>query len=109
MNTEEQARLKILLQNRKDLQIQVAKIRQTIKKLLDKNTSLAEIIRTLFREQGITIFSILTALSMMSLLLQVFWGKEAEGQEVLHQKTKSLEKIVRQASKPAQKTCRKCR
>ena len=65
MNTKEQARLKILLQNRKDLQIQVAKIRQTIKKLLDKKTSLAEIIRTLFREQGITIFSILTALSMI--------------------------------------------
>ena len=32
--------------------------------VLDKNTSLAERIRTLFREQGITIFSILTALSM---------------------------------------------
>ena len=32
--------------------------------VLDKNTSLAERIRTLFREQGITIFSVLTALSM---------------------------------------------
>ena len=39
-------------------------IKQTIEKFLDKNTSLAERIRTLFREQVITIFSILTALLM---------------------------------------------
>ena len=64
LNTEKQARLEILSQNRKDLQTQVARIKQTIEKVLDQNTSLAERIRTLFREQGITIFSILTALSM---------------------------------------------
>ena len=64
LNTEKQARLEILSQNRKDLQTQVARIKQTLEKVLDKNTSLAERIRTLFREQGITIFSILTALSM---------------------------------------------
>ena len=64
MNTEKQARLEILSQNRKDLQTQVARIKQTLEKVLDQNTSLAERICTLFREQGITIFSILTALSM---------------------------------------------
>ena len=64
MNTEKQARLEILTQNRKDLQTQVARIKQTLEKVLDKNTSLAEKILTLFREQGITIFSILAALSM---------------------------------------------
>ena len=64
LNTEKQARLEILSQNRKDLQTQVARIKQTLEKVLDKNTSLAEKIRTLFREQGITIFSITTALSM---------------------------------------------
>ena len=64
LNTEKQARLEILSQNRKDLQTQVARIKQTLEKVLDKDTSLAERIRTLFREQGITIFSILTALSM---------------------------------------------
>ena len=64
MNTEKQARLKILSQNRKDLQTQVARIRQTLEKFLDKNKSLAGRIHTLFRKQGITIFSILTALSM---------------------------------------------
>ena len=64
LNTEKRARLEILSQNRKDLQTQVARIKQTIEKVLDQNTSLAERIRTLFYQQGITIFSILTALSM---------------------------------------------
>ena len=64
LNTEKQARLEILSQNRKDLQTQVAKIKQALEKVLDKDTSLVERIRTLFCEQGITIFSILTALSM---------------------------------------------
>ena len=64
MNTEKQARLEILPPNRKYLQTQVARIKQTLEKVLDRNTSLAERIRTLFREQGTTIFSILTALSM---------------------------------------------
>ena len=64
LNTEKQARLEILSQNRKDLQVQVARIKQTIEKILDKDGSLAERIRILFIEQGITIFSILTALSI---------------------------------------------
>ena len=64
LNTEKQARLEIVSQNRKDLQTQVTRIKQTLEKVLDKSTSLAETIRTLFREQGITIFSILTALLM---------------------------------------------
>ena len=38
--------------------------KETIAKVLDKDTSLAEKIRTLFREQGITIASILTAIGM---------------------------------------------
>ena len=57
-------RLEILSQNRDDLSTQVARIRQTIGKNLDRNTSLLERIRTLSCEQGITIISILTALSM---------------------------------------------
>ena len=64
LNTEKQARLEILSQNRKDFQTQVARITQTLEKVRDKNTSLAERIRTLFREQGITMAAILTALSI---------------------------------------------
>ena len=69
MNTEKQGRLEILSQNWKYLQTQVARIKQAIEKVLDQNTSLAERIRALFREQGITIFSILTALSMTILTI----------------------------------------
>ena len=64
VNTEKKARLEILSQNRKDLQTQVARIKPTLEKVLDKDTSLAERIRTLFREQDITILSVLTALLM---------------------------------------------
>ena len=56
-------------QNRKDLQTKVARIRQTLEKVLDQNISLAESIGTLFSEQGISIFSILTALSMTILTI----------------------------------------
>ena len=38
--------------------------KEMIAKVLDRDTSLAEKIRTLFREQGITIASILTAIGM---------------------------------------------
>ena len=46
------------------LQDQITSFRETIAKVLDSNTSLAEKIRTLFREQGITIASIVTAIGM---------------------------------------------
>ena len=64
LNTEKQTRSEIFSQNRKYLQTQVGRIKQTLENVLDKNTSLAERIRTLFRKQGITILSILTAPSM---------------------------------------------
>ena len=38
LNTEKQARLEILSKNRKDLQTQVARIKQTLEKVLDQNT-----------------------------------------------------------------------
>ena len=46
------------------LKSQITSFKETIAKVLDKDTSLAEKIRTLFREQGITIASILTAIRM---------------------------------------------
>ena len=46
------------------LKSQITSFKETIDKVLDKDTSLAEKIRTLFREQGITIASILTAIRM---------------------------------------------
>ena len=46
------------------LKNQITSFHETIAKVLDKDTSLGEKIRTLFREQGITIASILTAIGM---------------------------------------------
>ena len=46
------------------LRNQITSFKETIAKVLDKDTSLGEKIRTLFREQGITIASILTAIRM---------------------------------------------
>ena len=43
---------------------QITSFKETIVKVLDKDTSLAEKIRTLFREQGIMIASILKAIGM---------------------------------------------
>ena len=48
------------------LKNQITSFKETIAKVLDKDTSLGKKIRTLFREQGITITSILTANGMAS-------------------------------------------
>ena len=54
---------------------QIYQIRESILKFLDKETSLGERIRTLFREQGITIVSILTALGMtIGVLIEALLG-----------------------------------
>ena len=63
--TEQEARLEVLSQNKKELRSQVSRIKETIAKILDSNTSLAEKLRTLFREQGITLAAILTAIGMI--------------------------------------------
>ena len=46
------------------LKNQITSFKETIAKVLDKDTSLGEKIRSLFREQGITIASMLTAIGM---------------------------------------------
>ena len=97
LNTEKQERSEILPKNRKDLQKQVTRIKQTYEKILDKNTSLTEKIRTLFREQGITIFSILTALSMtistiVLAITGVFGGGRGRGGRSLSKDEEVLKK-----------------
>ena len=58
---ERQARLEALSTNRATLRSQINRIHETFRRLLHEDTTLAERIRTLFREQGITI---LTAIGM---------------------------------------------
>ena len=62
LELERAARLEVASTNREQLRTQVNRIRETIQRILYENTTLAERIQTLFREQGITIASILTAI-----------------------------------------------
>ena len=50
LNTEKQSKLEILFKNRKDVQAQAERIKQTIVKVLDKYAFLEERISTLFRQ-----------------------------------------------------------
>ena len=63
LNTEKQARLEILSQNRKDLQTQVARVKQILEKISDKNIYLPGKICILICEQITVIISTLSALS----------------------------------------------
>ena len=88
VNTEKQARPKILSQNRKDLQTQVPRIKQTLEKVLGKNTPLPERTRILIGEQIITIISTLSALlaSIATIALSVigdFGGGRGTGGSLL--------------------------
>ena len=86
---------------------QITSFKETIAKVLDKDTSLAENIKTLFREQGITIASILTAIGMaIGVLVEVLLpgggavgGKpppkdEKGAQEWLRNKLKALASLL---------------
>ena len=112
LNTEKQERLEILPENRKDLQTQVARIKQIIEKALDQNISLAERIRTLLRKQSVTVFSILTAFSMTTstivLAITCFWRGQRH-RRFPTKRRRDLEKMIRQVSRCTQKTCRKGR
>ena len=65
LKDERVSRLEAASASREALRSQISRIRDTINRLINEDTTLAERIRTLFREQGITIVSILTALGMV--------------------------------------------
>ena len=83
------------------LKNQITSFRETIAKVLDSKTSLAEKIRTLFREQGIMIASILMAIGMaISVLVEALLpgGKGASvasGGEPLPKDEKGLKEWIR--------------
>ena len=64
LNDELAARQEFINLLKGRLKNQITSLKETIAKVLDKDTSLGEKIRTLFGEQGITIASILTAIGM---------------------------------------------
>ena len=82
------------------LKSQITSFKETIAKVLDKDTSLGEKIRTLFREQGITIASILMAIGMaigvlVEALLPGGGTATASGGEPPPKDEKGLKKLVR--------------
>ena len=79
LKDERVPRLEAASASREALRSQISRIRETINRLINEDTTLAERIRTLFREQGITIVSILTALGMVisTLVLAVGIGGAA--------------------------------
>lgn len=64
LEDEREARVEAASSNRVALRSQINRMRETIRKILEEDTTLAERLRTLFREQGITIASVLTAIGM---------------------------------------------
>ena len=76
LEDERVSRLEAASASREALRSQISRIRETINRLINEDTTLAERIRTLFREQGITIVSILTALGMVisTLVLAISGG-----------------------------------
>ena len=65
LRDERASRLEAAAANRDALRSQFSRIRETVEWVLNDDTSLAERLRTLFREQGVTITSILTALGFI--------------------------------------------
>ncbi|MCU7940989.1 MAG: hypothetical protein KZQ68_17070 [gamma proteobacterium symbiont of Bathyaustriella thionipta] len=65
LEDERNVRLEAASANKEALRSQINRIKETINKVLKEDTTLGERLRTLFREQGITIVSILTAIGMI--------------------------------------------
>ncbi|VDI16981.1 Hypothetical predicted protein [Mytilus galloprovincialis] len=75
LESERSARLEVININKEKLRSQVNRFKQTIHKMLNEDKTLGERIRTLFREQGITIVSVLTAFGMIiGVIVEAFTG-----------------------------------
>ena len=65
LRDERASRLEAAAANREALRSQISRIRETVERVLNEDTTLAERLRTLFREQGVTVASILTAVGFI--------------------------------------------
>ena len=65
LEDERGARLEAATANKEALRSQINRIKETINKVLKEDTTLGERLRTLFREQDITIVTVLTAIGMI--------------------------------------------
>ncbi|VDH90994.1 Hypothetical predicted protein [Mytilus galloprovincialis] len=75
LESERSTRIETININREKLRSQLVRFKQTIHKMLNEDKTLGERIRTLFREQGITIVSVLTAFGMIiGVIVETFTG-----------------------------------
>ena len=100
LNDELKVRQESINLLKRRLKNQIMSFKETIAKVLDKDTSLAEKIRTLFTEQGITIACILTAIGMaISVLIEALLpggsGTAASGGEPPPKDEKGLKEWIR--------------
>ena len=65
LQNEKASRLEAASATREALRYQISRIRETLHRILHEDKTLAERIKTLLREQGITIASVLTAIGMI--------------------------------------------
>ena len=80
LRLERAGRLEAISVTRKAARSQINRIRETLDRMLHEDKTLGERIRTLFREQGITIASIITAISMsISTLVLALTGGSGGG------------------------------
>ena len=80
LQDERSARLEAASATKDALRSQISRIRETISRILHEDTTLAERVRTLFREQGVTLVSILTAIGMaISILVLSLTGGASGG------------------------------
>ena len=57
-------RLELASEDEKELRSQISRIKETFARMFERDETLAEKIRTLFREQGVTVVSILAAVAL---------------------------------------------
>ena len=83
LEVERSTRLEAAAANREALRSQINRMPETISWILHENTTLAERMSTLFREQGVTLVSILTAIGMaISTLVLALTGGTSGGSVV---------------------------
>ena len=83
LQVEKSAWLEAAAANREALRSQINRMRETISRILHEDTTLAERLRTLFRKQGVTLVSILTAIGMaISTLVLALTGGASGGSTV---------------------------
>ena len=80
---ERDARLESVSTNREMLRSQISRIKETINKILNEDETLGEKLRTLFREQGVTLGSLLAAISLaLSTLILAITGGSGGGYNI---------------------------